>query len=90
LFADLPVGMPSAAGPAATTTPAFAEPQSGGGTRQRSRRYAVVALMPFIALALFFIFGNVWGFSYAWLWFLLVPIAGIVVYGAGGYSDRDR
>jgi hypothetical protein len=60
------------------------------GPRQRPWRYAVVSLSPFVALALFFITGNVWGFNYAWLWFLLIPIAGIVTYGANGWGDHDR
>lgn len=63
-----------------------AGPRQGG----RPWRYAVVSLSPFIALALFFITGNVWGFNYAWLWFLLIPIAGIVTYGANGWGDHDR
>lgn len=62
-------------------------PASG---RHRTWHYAVVSVMPFASLALFFITGNIWGFSYAWLWFLLIPIAGIFTYGVGGWGDRDR
>jgi hypothetical protein len=65
-------------------------PYAPAGPRQRPWRYAVVSLSPFVALALFFITGNVWGFNYAWLWFLLIPIAGIVTYGANGWGDHDR
>jgi hypothetical protein len=67
-------------------------PYGSPGGRQGGRpwRYAVVSLSPFVALALFFITGNVWGFNYAWLWFLLIPIAGIVTYGANGWGDHDR
>ena len=102
LFADLPVQthadtpQPTAAQPVPPA--AFGQDHSQGGygypagqrQGQRPWRYAVVSLSPFVALALFFITGNVWGFNYAWLWFLLIPIAGIVTYGAGGWSDRDR
>jgi hypothetical protein len=66
---------------------------SGHGPSVRARRtwrYAIVSIMPFVALALFFITGNVWGFSYAWLWFLLIPIAGIFTYGVGGWGEHDR
>lgn len=73
-------------------TPYGQAPYGSPGGRQGGRpwRYAVVSLSPFVALALFFITGNVWGFNYAWLWFLLIPIAGIVTYGANGWGDHDR
>jgi hypothetical protein len=45
--------------------------------------------MPFVSLALFFITGNLAGYQWAWLWFLLIPVTGIMVYGAG-YDHRDR
>lgn len=49
--------------------------RSGQPTRWRG----VVALSPFVALALFFLTGS-------WLWFLLVPVSGIVV----GMFGRDN
>jgi hypothetical protein len=85
------VGAPAEGGYSQTL---YGQPPYGaqGGPRQGQRpwRYAVVSLSPFVALALFFITGNVWGFNYAWLWFLLIPIAGIVTYGANGWGDHDR
>lgn len=80
LFADLP--RDSAAGAVASSTEA----------RPRSdyRRWGVVAsaLMPFVALSLFFLSGNAWGYEFAWLWFLLIPVTGILVWGPG--NDHDR
>jgi hypothetical protein len=103
LFADLPVSLQSGAQPSGaqqtgaqasgaqqTGSPQQANFGAPAGPRQRTWRYAVVSLSPFVALALFFITGNVWGFNYAWLWFLLIPIAGIVTYGANGWGDHDR
>lgn len=46
---------------------------------QQNRWRGVVALSPFVALALFFI-------TKSWLWFLLVPVAGIV---AGTFGRDD-
>lgn len=50
----------------------------------------VMALVPFIALGLFFLFGFVGSFAWSWLWFLLIPIAGIVIYGPGSDDRRAR
>ncbi|HTL40244.1 MAG TPA: DUF1707 domain-containing protein [Pseudolysinimonas sp.] len=41
----------------------------------------LVALSPFVALALFFVTGATLGYPYAWLWFLLIPVTAIIVYG---------
>jgi hypothetical protein len=30
----------------------------------------------------------VWGYQYSWLWFLLIPLAGALVYGVGGTQRR--
>ena len=49
----------------------------------------IMAFMPFLALGLFFIGGFVWGgWAWAWLFFLLIPVAGIVIYGPGSQSRR--
>jgi len=74
-------------GPGAYGPGGYGYPPSRSG---RSWRYAIMSLSPFVALALFFITGNIWGFNYAWLWFLIIPIAGIFTYGAGGWGDHDR
>ncbi|MFB2598803.1 DUF1707 domain-containing protein [Herbiconiux sp. P17] len=51
----------------------------------------IVSLSPFLALALFFLFGYLTpdGFRWSWIFFVLIPVAGIVVYGAGSRRD-DR
>ena len=49
-----------------------------------------MALIPFIAVALFFITGFNGSFAWSWLWFLLIPIAGIVIYGPGSEGRRSR
>jgi len=39
---------------------------------------------PFVPLILFFITGFAGGWAYAWLWFLLILITAIIVYGPAG------
>lgn len=48
-----------------------------------------MALVPFLAVALFLVFGFAGGWAWSWLFFLLVPIAGIIVYGPGA-DERAR
>lgn len=48
----------------------------------------VVSIMPFVAVILFFVTGMVWGYQYSWLWFLLIPLAGAIVYGVDGGGRR--
>lgn len=50
----------------------------------------IMALTPFIAVALFFITGFNGSFAWSWLWFLLVPVVGIVIYGPGSDGRRSR
>jgi hypothetical protein len=71
LFEDLP--LPGAA-PGSTAAVAT------GGDRgfMDRKRETIMALTPFLALALFFTTG------FNWLWFLLVPVMGILVYGPDG------
>jgi Domain of unknown function (DUF1707) len=66
LFIDLPKP-----GPAAESTGTV----RGGGARGflESKRDTIMALMPFLALALFFTTG------YHWMWFLMVPVMGILL-----------
>ena len=70
LFADLPQ-----AGPAQEPTGTVA----ASGTRGflDSKRDTIIALTPFAALALFFLTGS-------WLWFLMIPVMGILLYGPDG------
>ncbi|MFF2051888.1 DUF1707 domain-containing protein [Leifsonia sp. NPDC058194] len=48
----------------------------------------VVSVMPFIAVILFFVTSGIWGYQYSWLWFLLIPLAGALVYGIDGPRRR--
>jgi hypothetical protein len=42
----------------------------------------IMALVPFLALALFLILGfTIGAWAWAWVFFLLIPVAGIVIYG---------
>ena len=93
LFTDLPGGRPASSA-VSSTRPSGSAPTPmnrderraerragrGNGIRggQQNRWRGVVALSPFVALALFFI-------THSWLWFLLVPVSGIVV----GMFGRD-
>jgi len=43
-----------------------------------------MALMPFLALMLFFTTG------FHWVWFLMVPVAGILLYGPNGGRRSGR
>ena len=77
LFADLPApgGAPVPTGDVTV--------QSAGGLLE-GKRDTVMALAPFAALVLFFV-------TRSWLWFLMVPVMGILIYGPGGKrSSRQR
>jgi hypothetical protein len=50
----------------------------------------IMALVPFLAVGLFFLFGFNGSFAWSWLWFLLIPIAGIIIYGPGSEYRRSR
>ncbi len=95
LFADLPdrvaprppapghevVHGPAPAGSAPVPVPEPAVPVLGGMLGRH--RDTVMALTPFIALALFFL-------TYRWLWFLLIPVMGILLFGADDRKGRGR
>jgi len=76
LFADLPL-----AGPAPVSTgPVTTGPVASGGTSAGflgAGRDRIMALTPFAALILFFVTGS-------WLWFLAIPVMGILLYGPEG------
>jgi hypothetical protein len=42
---------------------------------------AIVSVVPIAAVILAVVFGYVGSWSWSWLFFLLIPLAGIVVYG---------
>ena len=76
LFADLPQ-----AGPLRESTAVAA----GGGTSGflEGKRDTIMALAPFAALVLFFWTGS-------WLWFLMVPVMGVLLYGPGGKKNPHQ
>lgn len=104
LFSDLPGPLhldahtagPSA--PAQAVVPPVAPPAAApydrdpyGQDRARpTSRWGLllVSVMPFIAVILFFVTSGIWGYQYSWLWFLLIPLAGALVYGIDGGSRR--
>ena len=46
---------------------------------------AIVSVVPLVAIALFLICGfALGGWSWAWVFFIAIPIAAILVYGLGG------
>jgi Domain of unknown function (DUF1707) len=81
LFTDLPVPSP------ATVSTGEVTVQGAGGFLE-NKRDTIIALTPFAALALFFLAGH------NWMWFLMVPVMGILMYGPGGGRHagygRDR
>lgn len=88
-----PPGM-SAAGMPGSSIPA---PNAGGSGRKGplggSAGTVAVSISPFVALILFFLTGALFGWNYSWLWFLLVPVTAVIVYGAGTRDsgrNRDR
>ncbi|MDM7488657.1 DUF1707 domain-containing protein [Rhodococcus sp. CSLK01-03] len=62
LFTDLPPATPNTPAPVKDTAKA---------EQWEKWRTTAMALVPFVALVLFFVFDN-------WLWFLLIPVAGIL------------
>jgi len=80
LFADLPQPVPAATPPAGIGSSGSVSVSGGGGFLE-GKRETIMALTPFAALILFFVTGS-------WLWFLLVPVMGILVFGPGGKKDR--
>jgi len=76
LFADLPQP-----GPAPVSTGAVAAHDTRGFLE--SKRETIIALTPFAALALFFMTGS-------WLWFLTIPVMGILLYGPEGKKKPDQ
>lgn len=86
LFTDLPAPHPALAGPApvqaAAVSPAVRATRSAQFLNTWGGR--VVAVTPFVALALFFLTGH-------WWFFLLIPAVPALIYGSGhGDDDRER
>ena len=97
LFADLPDSArvrPASAVSTATPSPtpaAFAESSTQRPSRALGGRIGdtIMGVTPFLAVALFFITGFQLTFVWAWLWFLLIPIVGIIIYGPGRRNDPE-
>ena len=91
LFRDLPAPypaqMPSSPSPGQQLARSMQPPPVDegllAGVIPHRYRATVMALTPFIALVLFFT-------TETWLWFLLIPVMGVLLYGPGGHSGRDR
>ncbi|MBV9920045.1 MAG: hypothetical protein JOY78_04195, partial [Pseudonocardia sp.] len=90
LFSDLPEPHPALSGTAPAPVAAAEMPvvrdrgtvaaRSGGFLEVAAPR--IMAVIPFVALALFFTIGG-------WWWFLLIPAAGALLYGGRrGHGDR--
>jgi len=76
LFSDLPQAPPASEPTgAAASGGAVASPGASGALE--GKRDTIIALTPFAALFLFFMTGS-------WLWFLMIPVMGILLYGPGG------
>jgi hypothetical protein len=99
LFADLPaphpVGMPAglpttsavSSAPIPVVTPGGYGPPAPtgllGGIVPERYRTTVMALTPFAAVLLFFV-------THTWIWFLAIPVMGILLYGPDGKDQRRR
>ena len=96
-FVDLPEPRPTSTGAIALAGPSSRLPAR---RPDRTGRVALggrigeiaVGVSPFVALVLFFVFEP--HFPNAWIFFLLIPATGAVVYGRGPHDhdhrDRDR
>jgi len=73
LFADLPHS-------AVVQEPARTVSTPGTGGLLAGRHDTIMALTPFAALLLFFVTGT-------WLWFLMIPVMGILLYGPDGKKN---
>lgn len=51
----------------------------------------IMSFIPFVALGLFFLCGYAFnGWAWSWLFFLLIPAAGVIIYGPGAEYRRRR
>jgi len=98
LFTDLPAPHPAGMPLAAPGVHALAQPRAEaplaapdeaqgflGGVVPDRYKTTVMALTPFAALLLFFLTPGP-----GWLWFLAIPIMGILLYGPEGDAERKR
>jgi hypothetical protein len=80
LFADLPEPRP---GPVRVNLVAREQPPQGVVPLSDRARETIMAMTPLVALILFFA-------THTWLWFLAIPLVGIVLYGPNGSHKRRR
>ena len=101
LFTDLPGGLPDMVAPAPPApgqqlqpvAPPAGRPESDQGDNDGGlfpagswfgrNRNAIMGVTPFVALVLFFV-------TRSWIWFLLIPAMGAVLYAGGDQDRRDR
>lgn len=81
LFADLPEPRP---GPVRVHLVAPQARSQGLLPVSDRARETIMALTPIVALLLFFVT------DFTWLWFLAIPLVGIVLYGPEGRHRRGR
>jgi hypothetical protein len=90
LFIDLPRPGVDRQAPGSSTwqsstpEPTGAVASSGVRGFLEGSRETIMSLTPFAALALFFLAGH------HWMWFLMVPVMGILMYGPGGGKKSGR
>lgn len=85
LFTDLP----------RPATPSESVPHDDWGRHSRALGGAwgatIMSFVPFVALGLFFIGGYAFnGWTWSWLFFLLIPLVGAIIYGPGAEARRRR
>jgi uncharacterized membrane protein YccC len=85
LFVDLPEPRPAPAPPPRRSPSTMVPAETRGAVRPRRREVGhfgrtLIALSPFIALALFV-------FTREWVWFLLVPVTAIIVRAVSSIDD---
>lgn len=90
LFVDLPRDSGSARRPA----PVVEVPEQPAASTDRGlvpadswlgrRRDAVMGMVPFVAMVGFFLLGH------SWVWFLLIPLSGALLYSGPHEGGRDR
>jgi hypothetical protein len=94
LFSDLPHGAQPKdtprplQGEVVSVPPTQIEPQKGTGlfppeSWVAQHRDALMGLTPFVALVCFFVFRS-------WLWFLIIPAAGVILYSGDDRRKRRR
>ena len=89
LFTDLPEPHPALPGPAPVAAAAAPAVRHENAVAERPRGFLdtaaprIMAVMPFVALALFFTVGG-------WWWFLLIPAAGALLYGGKHSREGHR